>query len=84
MLFPDVGNDGVFLVIPFATPSNRAAVDEKAQMLGSEVLPAGPIITTFLLAFTAIPQVFGFASFPVGALPFTNVSVKFVLFQVIH
>ena len=83
MIFPDVGNDGVFLVIAFPTPSNRAVVDKKAQMLGSEVLPAGPIITTFFLTLTAVPQVFGFSSLPVGALPFTNVSVKFVLFKII-
>ena len=53
-------------------------------MLCSVVLPAGSVITTFLTTVTAVPLVFRFAGFPVCALPFTNVSVSFVLLQLIQ
>ena len=53
-------------------------------MLCFVVFPAGTVITTFLTTVTVVPLIFGFVCFLVFAFPFTNVSVSFVLFQLIQ
>ena len=81
VLFFNVEHYCVSLVIPFSTTRDWAIMDVKTQVLGSEMLPAGPIIWTLFPTLGAVPRVKRFSSLWVLATSLFYVHILFMSVQ---